>query len=189
MSPDITIRKATRDDAEFLALGFLTAMWVDEKKIPGILAFFKTFAERDDTLYSWRNAYIATYNGEDAGVLISYDGAIYKEAALITFTLLKEANGEDYTQMTQEAIPGEWYLDTLAVMPQYRRKGIARALLLHGIMLAKECEDTSLVTLYVDAEHPWVVDLYSSMGFQTSGEAFIFNQMFTKMSQSALKAQ
>lgn len=142
-----------------------------------MLPLCKRIAEMDDTLYSWRNTRIAQYEGKDAGVLISYDGASYKRAALKTFTIVRDGGGDDFTQMTAEAEAGEWYIDTLAVMPEYRGHGIAKALLRDGIAQGTG----KRVTLYVDPDHPWVVNLYRSVGFLPAGEAVIFNQTFKKM--------
>lgn len=177
----ITIRKATKADAELIAHGFLTAMWVESDEAKKILPMCVALAEMDNSLYSWRNAHIAQWCGVDAGVLISYDGATYHDAAQLTFSLVKEQSGKDFTNMTEEAEPNEWYLDTIAVFPQFRRKGIAKALLQKGIALSRECDDTNCATLYVDPEHPWVVELYDSVGFKLDGEAFIFGQTYLKM--------
>lgn len=177
----ITIRPARKEDAEFIARGFLMAMWMTEEEIAELLPTCCDIARMDDTLYSWRNTCIAQWDGEDAGVLISYDGATYHDASRKTFTIVKERGGEDFLNMTEEAEAGEWYIDTLAVRPEFRRKGIATALLKKGIELSRQCPTTHCATLYVDGDHPWVVDLYKSVGFEHAGEAFIFGQIFQKM--------
>lgn len=178
----ITIRRAERGDSEFIARGFLTAMWILGEEQEQLLPSCKSLAEMDDTLYSWRNACIAQCEGTDAAVLISYDGASYAAASAKTFAYIRDRGGEDFTGMTHEAVPGEWYIDTLAVMPEFRRKGLATQLLHHAISLGRQNPHTQKTTLYVDPGHPWVVDLYSSVGFQPEGEAFIFGQTFLKMS-------
>jgi ribosomal protein S18 acetylase RimI-like enzyme len=178
----ITIRKAKIDDAEFIARGLLTALWVPEEEREQKLPIRKRLVEMDDSLYSWRNAHIAQYDGTDAAVLISYDGASYAAASALTFRYVRDHGEEDYTGMTHEAEAGEWYLDTLAVMPAFRRKGLATALLHRGIELCRQNPATQKCTLYVDPAHPWVVELYSSIGFRPEGEAFIFGQTFKKMS-------
>lgn len=178
---NITVRKAKRDDAEFIARGFLTAMWISGEEMDKLMPSCKSLAEMDDTLYSWRNACIAQYDGEDAAVLISYDGASYAAASAKTFAYIRDHGGEDFTQMTHEAVAGEWYIDTLAVMPEYRRKGIASHLLRYALELGRMNPQVQKTTLYVDPDHPWVVNLYASVGFKPEGEAFIFGQTFKKM--------
>lgn len=180
-SDRLLIRPATLSDAEFIARGFLAAVWVSDEEMEKLLPSCTELAMMDDTLYSWRNALIAQWDGIDAGVLISYDGATYRDAARLTFGIVRDRGGEDFTNMEQEAEPGEWYIDTLSVLPEFRRKGIATELLRCGIQLGVECPATERATLYVDPDHQWVVNLYKSVGFQLAGEAFIFGQMYRKM--------
>lgn len=179
---EITIRSAKKEDAEFIARGFLTAMWISGEEMERLLPSCKSLAAMDDTLYSWRNACIAQCDGTDAAVLISYDGASYAAASAKTFAYIRDHGGEDFTGMTHEAAAGEWYIDTLAVLPDFRRRGIAVQLLHHAISLGRQNQHTQKTTLYVDPDHPWVVDLYTSVGFRAEGEAFIFGQTFRKMS-------
>ncbi len=181
---EITIRSAKKEDAEFIARGFLTAMWISGEEMERLLPSCKSLAAMDDTLYSWRNACIAQCDGTDAAVLISYDGASYATASAKTFAYIRDHGGEDFTCMTHEAVAGEWYIDTLAVMPEFRRRGIAVQLLHHAISLGQQNPHTQKTTLYVDPDHPWVVDLYASVGFQPEGEAVIFGQTFRKMAIS-----
>ncbi len=177
----IQIRPARLEDAKFIARGFLTAMWVDRDEQERILPMCAAVAEMDDTLYSWRNAVIAQWDGQDAGVLIGYNGSDYAAAARKTFAYVRDHGGDDYTRMNAEAGPGEWYLDTLAVLPAFRRKGIATALLRHGIQQGMRAEDVRRVTLYVDPDHPWAVELYRGVGFEPGETTIIFGQPFLKM--------
>lgn len=177
----VKIRPARYEDSEFVARGFMTAMWIPDEQITAMMPMLRTVAEMEGSLYHWTKAMIAECDGERAGVLISYDGATYSEAAKKTFTYVRDNGGEDFTQMTEEAEPGEWYIDTLAVMPEYRRQGIATQLLAAGIEKGLSTNGIKKVTLYVDPDHPWVVDLYRKVGFEPDGEAFIFGQMYQKM--------
>ncbi len=183
----ITVRQATKEDAEFIARGFLTAMWISGEEMERLLPSCKSLAAMDDTLYSWRNACIAQCDGTDAAVLISYDGASYAAASAKTFAYIRDHGGEDFTGMTHEAVAGEWYIDTLAVMPEFRRRGLATLLLRHATELGRQNPTTQKVTLYVDPDHPWVVNLYASVGFEPEGEAVIFGQTFKKMSLPVMR--
>ena len=60
--------------------------------------------------------------------------------------------------------PGEYYLDTLAVLPEYRRRGIGRALLEDGIKRGIAA-GYDLITLVVDSNMPDLIRLYESVGF------------------------
>ena len=73
--------------------------------------------------------------------------------------------GKDHTGMDDETQAGELYLDSLAVIPEYRRLGIARQLL----MATKERANSMglpCVGLLVDKGNPAGEALYASVGFR-----------------------
>jgi len=178
----IRIRRAALADAPFIAWGFMTAMWMDESDIEQRMSHLVLLAERDDTLYSWRHAWVAEdERGEAAAVLIAYDGASYRAAAQRTFTYVRDAGGPDFTQMEQEAGPGEWYLDSLAVRPAFRHQGIARRMLEESIRHGLRQQGIERVTLVVDPAHTWVEHFYASLGFRPAELIHIFGQDFRKM--------
>ena len=85
------------------------------------------------------------------------------------------------TDSEQETGPGEYYLDTLAVVPEYRHRGIGRALLEDGIRLGKS-KGFDLITLVVDSDMPDLVRLYESVGFRSHDHRRIFGVDFLRMS-------
>lgn len=122
--------------------------------------------ERTDTQYSYLNTICAedTVTGTVCGVCVTYDGGKlallrqpFWDAALVEW-------GMDHSNMTDETQPGELYLDSLAVLPDYRGRGIAKAL----IRAAKEkASGMGLpLGLLVDCGNPKAEELYTSIGFQ-----------------------
>ena len=77
MTEKITIWKATPADARFIAENVLRALHIDETDDSHI-EHLAGISRRGDTLYSWRNATIAEYDGVPAGLMVSYDGAGYR---------------------------------------------------------------------------------------------------------------
>ena len=71
-------------------------------------------------------------------------------------------------------------LDTLAVVPEYRHRGIGRALLEDGIRLGKS-KGFDLITLVVDSDMPDLVRLYKSVGFRSHDHRRIFGVDFLRM--------
>ena len=128
METGITLRKATRADSRFIAENVLRALHIDETDNEHI-EHLAGICSREDTLYSWRNATIALYNHIPAGLMVAYDGARYRQMRDITFPLISMYVGDDYHDMDDEATAGEYYLDSLAVLPKYRNRGIASALI------------------------------------------------------------
>ena len=67
--------------------------------------------------------------------------------------------------MDDETQAGELYLDSLAVLPEYRRQGIARKLLLATKERANRM-GLPCVGLLVDKDNPVGEALYASVGFR-----------------------
>lgn len=176
---DVTFRSATPDDALFIAHGFFAAMLLDDAPEADIQTFGSHICGRTDVLYSWRNTTIAMADGQPVGMLTAYEGAHYATMRQITMQLVKEHLGIEFPGMDDEATAGEYYIDSLAVLPPYRGQGIGRALLrqaiAHGASLGLN------VTLVVDPANPKAQRLYQSLGFRPLGRLFLFGHDYQKM--------
>lgn len=179
MNDEITFRKATADDAFFIARGFHMAMLYEDASEEQMSNFARNICIREDVLYSWRNTIIANVNGKRAGMLTAYDGQYYHDMRIRTMTLVKQHLGVEFPGMEDEAVAGEYYLDSLAVMPEYRNKGIGTQLLKQGIENGKALNLD--VTLVVDPINDRAKKLYRSLGFKPSGTLFIFGHDYEKM--------
>lgn len=178
----MNFRPATPDDALFIARGFHMAMLYDDADDERIARFAHTICVREDVLYSWRNTLIAMQGDEPVGMLTAYDGRFYHEWRLRTMELVREHLGVEFPGMEDEAVPGEYYLDSLAVMPKYRGHGVGRALLQRGI---EQGHALGLqVTLAVDPINHRAQSLYQSLGFRMAGDLFIFGHTYWKMVHS-----
>lgn len=125
--------------------------------------------EREDTQYSYRNTLVAMDGERLVGAAVSYDGARLRELRQPFIDLAKERLGKDHTGMEEETQAGELYLDSLAVLPEYRRKGIATRL----IRATKQRADTMGlpgVGLLVDTDNPTGELLYRTIGFRQLNE-------------------
>ena len=186
----INIRQATPADARLIALIMAEAIQEgimqraetsgltqeDEKKI----ALLETVVRREDTLYSWRNTYIAeTDNASPAGGVIAYPGNGYNKARAITFSLLHEILTFNLETMDAETVSGEYYLDSLAVLPSFRGNGIARELI--QIVCQKAQQNGMPTTLACEPENIIAKTIYEEMGFQASHNIYIFGHNYIKM--------
>jgi len=175
----ITIRKATVDDAWFIAENVLRALHIDDANDEHI-GHLAEICRREDTLYSWRNATIALFEGVRAGLMVAYDGARYHQMRDITFPMIRMYVGEDYNQMDDEASPGEYYLDSLAVLPQYQHKGIASVLIKEMFRLRDEA-GIPLATIAVDPENDSAYRLYTRHGFHHDGQISVFGTIYDRL--------
>ena len=88
--------------------------------------------------------------------------------------------GDDYNQMDDEARPGEFYLDSLAVLPQFRLKGIATALIKEMFRL-QNTSGIPLATIAVDPENDEAYRLYTANGFRHDGYISVFGTTYHRL--------
>jgi len=64
----------------------------------------------------------------------------------------------------EQARPGLWYLESLSVLPEYRRKGFGTALVRHALDEARKA-GAQRVEIGIIAEHTELRDWYAKLGF------------------------
>ena len=186
VNPIVQLRDATLDDAPFIARVVLAG--IDMLDMDAVLpneqrAIFEhliKICRMDDTLYSYLNTCIAEIDGNPVGALVSYDGAHYALMREKTFGLVQQTSGLDLSRNAMETGPGEFYLDSMAVLSDNRGMGI-------GKMLMRDRVDFALnngfqkVTLLVDKDKPRLQQYYESEGFAFSEEMFVFGSWYNKL--------
>lgn len=177
----ITLRRATVADARFIAENVLRALHIDETDERHI-EHLADISHREDTLYSWRNATIALFDGIPAGLMVAYDGARYRQMRDITFPMIRMYVGDDYHNMDDEASAGEYYLDSLAVLPEYRNKGIASALI-QEMFRQRDAAGIPLATIAVDPDNDTAYRLYIKSGFRHDGRISVFGTTYDRLIQ------
>ena len=173
------MRPGTVADARFIAENVLRALHIEETNEEHI-EHLARICRREDMLYSWRNATIALYDGVPAGLMVAYDGARYRQMRDVTFPLIRMYVGDDYNQMDDEACAGEFYLDSLAVLPEYRHKGLASALIQEMFRLRNQA-GIPLATIAVDPENDTAYRLYTRNGFRREGQVTVFGTTYWRM--------
>ena len=145
----IEVREATKNQAAEIACLIMTAMTDDcclhfcgeGYGLEDFRKMMTILVEREDSQYSYRNTLVAMDADKVVGISVS-----------------------DHSGMDDETQAGELYLDSLAVLPEYRRQGIARKLLLatkeRANYLGLPC-----VGLLVDKDNSVGEALYTSVGF------------------------
>lgn len=175
-APNIRFRDAGREDVVFVAWAVLQAVGITRHPEEALV----DICSSDDTLYSWRNARMAVVDGTTVGCLISYPGESYAEARRRTFSRLKESLGIDLLDNPLETGPGEFYLDSLAVLPAFRGFGIGRMLLEDGIRKGRRL-GYKRITLIVEKDHPALKEYYADLGFADESDIHIFGEDYLKM--------
>ena len=130
---------------------------------------FTHLASMEDSQYSYRNTLVALdEEGEVAGVCVSYDGARLHRLRRRFFEAARTMLGKEMEGMADETSADEFYIDTVAVVPRLRGRGIGRALLLASVERARRCGKQA--GLLVDPDNPRAEQLYRSLGFRPAGE-------------------
>ena len=172
----ITVRAARREDAAVIAHAVAMAIG-DEIALcnycgEDYMAVLKDIAAADATQYSWRYALVAEVDGAAIGAVVGYDGGELMALRNGTFEVLKRAIGR-VPNIVDETEAGEYYLDSIAVEPEFRSCGVGRALIL-SLCDRAAAEGHSRVGLIVDCSNPQAERLYSSLGFERVGERIFF---------------
>ena len=134
------------------------------------LRMMTLLVERDDSQYSYRNTLVAVEDDRVVGIAVSYDGAQLHQLRLAFITMAKEFLNSDHSGMDDETQAGELYLDSFAVLPEYRRRGIGTRLLLATSEKARRM-NIPQVGLLVDKGNPTAEQLYLAVGFRYDGDS------------------
>ena len=187
---EVTIRDAREDDAEFLAQVILAAAHMSDMgadtanstatATAASAGDLTAICRRTDTLYSWRNARIACACGKRAGAMVSYPGDIYVAARSITFPLLPGLTQAQIDATDIETLPGEWYLDSLAVLPEFRRAGIGKMLVMDAIERGRNAGYTQC-TLLAEKSSTHLVEYYTRLGFAIESSKLYLGNAYWRM--------
>ena len=186
VNPIVQLRDATLDDAPFIARVVLAgidmldmdAVLPDEQR--AIFEHLIKICRMDDTLYSYLNTRIAEIDGNPVGALVAYDGACYAKMREKTFGLVRQTSGMDLSNNAMETGPSEFYLDSMAILSDYRGIGIGKLLMRDRVDFAFN-NGFQKVTLLVDKEKPRLQQYYESEGSVFGEEMFVFGSWYNKL--------
>ena len=190
--PIVQLRDATLDDAPFIArvvLAGIDLLDIDAALPDEQRAIYEHLIEiccMDDTLYSYLNTRIAELDGNRVGALVAYSGARYAKLREKTFGLVMRSSGMDLSRNAMETGPGEFYLDSMAILSDYRGAGIGKMLMRDRMDYALE-NGFQKVTLLVDKDKPRLQRYYESEGFAFGEEVFVFGAWYIKLEKKQEK--
>ena len=184
--PIVQLRDATSEDAPFIARVVLAGIeMLDlDAALPDnqrdLYDHLVGICRMDATLYSYRNTRIAEVDGCAVGALVAYDGARYAKMREKTFGLVIQTSGMDLNHNAMETGPGEFYLDSMAILSDYRGVGIGKMLMCDRVDFALS-NGFQKVTLLVDKDKPRLQRYYECEGFAFSEEMFVFGAWYNKL--------
>ena len=148
------IRQATLEDSSFIADGINKG--IDECNLDVLCSLVK----KEGTLYHFSNALIAEIEGKVVGCIVSYDGRNYRSMYYQTWPQYK------YLEQAKEK---EFHIDSLYVMPEYRRQKIASHLIDVAIAVRKMKYGIDKTTLIYKPSKIELGVFYRNNGFMDSG--------------------
>ncbi len=174
----IEIREATKNQAAEIASLIMMAMTDDCCQyfcgegygLEDFRRMMTALVEAEGSQYSYKNTLVAMASDRVVGVSVSYDGGCLHELRRAFIQAAKAYIGKDHSGMDDETQAGELYLDSLAVLPAYRRQGIAKKL----VVATKEKADAMhlpCVGLLVDYDNTSGEAFYTTLGFRYVGDS------------------
>lgn len=175
-SSDITIRPATEADAALIAQVVAMAIG-DEEGVrhycgEQYLDVLADIASQSDTQYSWQQTLVAEVDGEAVGAVVGYDGGELSRLRDGTYSVIRKTIAEAQP-IIDETEAGEYYLDSVGVLPHFQGRGIGRVLV-NTLCTKAFAEGHQRVGLIVDIENPQAESLYASLGFRRVGTKLFF---------------
>ena len=167
MNYELNIRKAAKTDAPLIAKVVAMAIGEESAILYGgenYMNVFEEIALLEDSQYSYRNAFVAEINGNAVGAVVAYDGAELYSLRKATLDVISKHTANEL-QIADETDSSEFYLDSLAVLPEYRGRGVGAQLIL-AVKDRAFNEYNKNLGLLVDFENPDAERLYQSVGFE-----------------------
>lgn len=179
----VIIRKAQKEEAQQIAGLFILAWPVDEilksngTSYDQLHASIARIASCEETIYSYENTIVAEIDGKIVGAMCAYDGADYQRLKQPVVDALGDNSGFANLKETEA---GEFYLDSVGVLPEYRGRGIA------SLLFEAQCQRASslghkVAGLIVDEDKPMAEGLYIKLGFRYIDDKDFFGHKMKHM--------
>ena len=150
------------------------------------------FFRKGNNRFSYRLTYLAEIDGQTAGLLLVFPGRdTFKLVLPMSWQILSFYNPWEVLRLAvrapmaavgEETRPDEFYVSHLAVLPEFRRQGVGRALLSHADTLARTAGMVKN-SLCVDIDNLNAQHLYISHGYQvvkTVNTPWLKNRLHTR---------
>lgn len=161
------------------AMGEIAITLTQESEEARILGVLEDYFRNPNTRLGYKGVWLYIEDGEILGAINLYLGSEAKR--------LDEAILEDLKRRGKGAIPlececeeGDFYVDSIAVDPKARGRGIAQQLLAHAYEIGR-ATGASALSLVVDCDKIKVKDYYARLGFKLAGEKFIGGHLYYRM--------
>lgn len=170
----MTIRKATIQDAECITTCLLLAMedivfrFIGKKDHSLAREFMFHLVQMKGNQYSYENCWVAEIENRVVAAVNLYNGGQLHELRSPVLQYLDTRFGRQIIP-EDETTAGEYYIDTLGVLPEFQGKGIGSSML-KFLIEEFAIKEQKVLGLLVEGENYDAKKLYLKFGFVTIGE-------------------
>ncbi|MCG2429805.1 GNAT family N-acetyltransferase [Aequorivita xiaoshiensis] len=150
------------------AMEELACAFANANKVEDTYELFAHFFQKKENQYSFDHTLVYEEDGVIMGSITTYDGKLLPIYRKPFMEYIAEKFGVDDLVIEDETAPGEVYIDTVSVSPNYQGKGIGKKLIAAAMDKAR-VEGHEKIGLLVDFNNPNAKKLYSKLGFQSVG--------------------
>lgn len=179
------IRPASPNDAariaELINMAMLeiTYQFIGKEDKEEANRFIESLVKEKNNQYSYENIFVIQELDTILGQICVYDGANFQQLRQPVWDKIKEKYGITYSSEAETA-PGEMYIDTFAICPSARGKGLGKEMLQFAITYYVK-QQNKTVGLLVENDNPDAKRLYTNMGFEVREERIIFGKKMEHM--------
>lgn len=130
--------------------------------------------------YSWRKAIVAVIEGEVVGSVISFPADEQPALDGPMLAYLKRMRGIVLDSLFFEGVPGSYYIGTMAVDPEHRKRGIGAALLA-AVEREAAAQGFSRLSLLVSPDKERTRGLYERVGYAAVDMVAIAGHPYCRM--------
>ena len=155
-----------------LAMESIVYQFIGQRNEEAAKAFMLHFTTKERNQYSYQNGWLAEVDGEVVGAVNVYNGG---ELHQLRAPVINHIHMHYHASFTpeDETGPGEYYIDTIGVHPEYRGRGIGAQLLQHLVHEYVQ-ERGETLGLLVSEGNPNAKRLYTKLGFRPVGKRVLF---------------
>lgn len=182
----LNIRQAKSTDVDevislvYLAIKDIAYQLTGEQQYEEVIAQLKQFYLTEHNRFSASLVTVKTVDEKVAGMILCYDGTEAEQLYTPILNHLHDVKQLSTATIDDEADEDEYYIDALAVFPEYQGQGIAKELFIAAEQHAK-LKGFNKISLNVDVDNVKAEQLYTRLGYRATKQISINHHPYSHM--------